>query len=196
MVTVVLGFAEAERPRAADLYWEAFGHKLGPAFSDVAVGREVVGAGLRPEQMLVARAGEPDGDVLGVCGFHEGAGGALDLTWSRLRARLSLPAAVRAMVVLGILETAGRPGVLVLDGLCVAPDQRGRGIGTALLDAAGELARERGLRAVGLSVVDTNPRAEALYRRLGFRPVRRARLGPLAGVYGFDGYTVMEREVS
>lgn len=193
MVTVILGFSEAERARAADRYWEAFGRKLGPAFSDAAVGREVVAAGLRPEQMLVAR--ESDGDVLGVCGFHEGARGALDLTWSRLRARLSLPATVRAMAVLGILETASRPGVLVLDGLCVAPEHRGRGIGTALLDAATDLARDRGLRAVGLSVVDANPRAEALYRRLGFRPVRLARLGPLAGVYGFDRYAIMEREV-
>lgn len=198
-----LGFEDGERGRVADLHWEAFRRKLGPAFADEATGRDVVRAGLRGDRVLVARLGgegaatsDDPSAVVGICGFHAAKAGALDLTWARLRSRLSLPAAVRATAVLGVLAASDRPGVLVLDGLCVAPEQRGRGIGTALLDAAGELARGRGLRAVGLSVVDTNPRAEALYRRLGFRSVRRGRLGPLAGVYGFDGYAVMEREVA
>ena len=54
----------------------------------------------------------------------------------------------------------------------VDPDCRGRGIGTALLDALIARARVLGLRAVSLSVEDGN-RARALYERAGFRVVGR-----------------------
>lgn len=38
--------------------------------------------------------------------------------------------------------------------------------------------------------------ARALYERQGFIPTGRGTLGLLAPVYGFDGYTTMELEVS
>jgi GNAT superfamily N-acetyltransferase len=59
-----------------------------------------------------------------------------------------------------------------IDGLAVWPeDLRSRGIGTALIRAAEELARERGLTTVGIGVGQDNPRAAGLYARLGYRPV-------------------------
>ncbi len=50
----------------------------------------------------------------------------------------------------------------------VRPDQRGRGVGRALLDAATERARALGCALVELSVDVTNPEAHAYYRRAGF----------------------------
>jgi ribosomal protein S18 acetylase RimI-like enzyme len=50
----------------------------------------------------------------------------------------------------------------------VAAEARGRGIGSALLDALVTLAREQGYRAVSLSVDRQNP-ARRLYERKGFR---------------------------
>jgi GNAT superfamily N-acetyltransferase len=50
----------------------------------------------------------------------------------------------------------------------VAAEARGRGVGSALLDALLTLARERGFRAVSLSVDRRNP-ARRLYERKGFR---------------------------
>ncbi|MFE7600121.1 GNAT family N-acetyltransferase [Streptomyces sp. NPDC057494] len=57
------------------------------------------------------------------------------------------------------------------NGLDVREDLRGRGIGTALILAAEDLARERGRTALGLGVADDNPRAAALYARLGYARV-------------------------
>jgi ribosomal protein S18 acetylase RimI-like enzyme len=54
----------------------------------------------------------------------------------------------------------------------VLPGQRGRGIGTALLEALEREARNRGIDRLSLSVERENP-AVALYQRLGFRPVDR-----------------------
>lgn len=50
----------------------------------------------------------------------------------------------------------------------VAIDARGRGIGSAMLDALLALAREEGYRAISLSVDRQNP-ARRLYERKGFR---------------------------
>ena len=118
--------------------------------------------------------------------------GAVARSWRATRSRLGRLAALRTAVVLAPLH---RAGVLVLDGLCVAADRRGCGTGSALLAAAADLAARRGDRAVQLSVVDTNPRAEALYRRLGFTVVGQGDVGPLAGVYGFRRYRTLQRPV-
>ena len=51
----------------------------------------------------------------------------------------------------------------------VVPEERGRGIGTALLRRLLELAGEGGFQQLSLSVEHDNP-ARRLYQRLGFRP--------------------------
>ena len=192
-VTIELGFDDHERARVASLYWEAFGRKLRPAFRDEPTGIAVVTTGLQPRHVLVARR---DGSLVGVCGFYGAGGGALELTWSHLRRVLSVPAAWRALVVLSVLSRSARPGALVLDGICVESAARGSGIGTALLNAATARARAEGARCVVLSVIEDNPRARALYERLGFTAREQGSLGPLRRVYGFDRFTTMEREIA
>lgn len=49
---------------------------------------------------------------------------------------------------------------------------RGQGVGTSLLNAAIELARELQAPGVSLSVSEHNPRAHKLYRSLGFEDLR------------------------
>jgi ribosomal protein S18 acetylase RimI-like enzyme len=186
------GFEESERERVGSLYWEAFRRKLRPAFLNDATGLETIQAAVRPDRMLVARIA---GEVAGVCGYNEQGAGAADISWGALRTRLSLIASIRAVLVLGVLSSRKRGDALVLDGICVHSDKRGRGVGTVLLDAAVEHAGSLGLKAVQLSVVDTNPRAEALYRRRGFQTVGTGSLDLLAPLYGFDRHTTMERRL-
>lgn len=50
----------------------------------------------------------------------------------------------------------------------VASERRGRGVGTALLAAAIDWARARGLHKLALSVFPHNEAAIALYRKFGF----------------------------
>ncbi|MEU3843509.1 GNAT family N-acetyltransferase [Streptomyces sp. NPDC028635] len=64
------------------------------------------------------------------------------------------------------------PGCPELNGLAVWPEHlRSRGIGSALIRAAEDLARERGVPRTGMGVARNNRRASALYARLGYRPL-------------------------
>lgn len=190
---IAIGFDDSERIRVGSLYWEAFHRKLQPAFADEETGLRIIRASLRAERMFVARVQDV---VVGVCGFMDQGIGATRLSWVALKSALPLQRAVRAALATSVLARSEAGDRLVLDGICVDRAHRGGGIGTALLGAAEQHARERGLRAVRLSVVDSNPRAEALYRRRGFTTVDGGSLGLLGYVYGFDRYTVMEKEVS
>lgn len=65
-------------------------------------------------------------------------------------------------------ETAA--GELYYDSLAVRSDHRHQGIASALLQAGMQRARDLGIARVGLLVDTANPRAERLYRKLGFLP--------------------------
>ena len=64
----------------------------------------------------------------------------------------------------------GGGGTWHLVAMWVSPDRRGQGIADRLVAAVCELARAQGAAQVALWVADANPRAQAFYRRLGFRP--------------------------
>jgi ribosomal protein S18 acetylase RimI-like enzyme len=102
----------------------------------------------------------------------------------RYRAYLSERLARDEAVVLGFFNDDGRllgfvlnyfsfssvsqGGIVVLNDLFVIPDERGRGIGEALIRRVWELARERGAVRVDLGTAKTNVAAQRLYERLGF----------------------------
>jgi ribosomal protein S18 acetylase RimI-like enzyme len=75
--------------------------------------------------------------------------------------------------------TAERPGCGFLGeavpglGLGVSPAHRRRGLGSALLAATVDLAREQGMGALGLSVSERNATARRLYERARFVVVGR-----------------------
>ena len=58
--------------------------------------------------------------------------------------------------------------------LAVEPRFRGQGVGTMLIDAATNLAREMNTPGISLSVAKDNDRAHRLYLHLGFEPVGAA----------------------
>lgn len=99
-------------------------------------------------------------------------------------------------LLLSLIERDCEDGVLLMDGIFVAPEARGRGVGSALLGAVVGEAAARGLSAVRLDVIDTNPRARAFYERLGFAPCGTTRLGLLRHVFRFAAATQMRLDVT
>lgn len=90
-----------------------------------------------------------------------------------LEYRILLVAELRGAIVGFCLVELGR-GESWIESVAVAPDRQGRGIGTALVAAAVELAERRAGPQVRLSVSDRNAAAYVVYRRLGFEVVARS----------------------
>ncbi len=70
--------------------------------------------------------------------------------------------------------------------LYVVPVQRGNGLGRALMDAAIDLARERGAAWMDLGTSETDVAARALYESLGFSNREGTPDGPLNYFYERD----------
>ena len=69
------------------------------------------------------------------------------------------------------MEYGGRDAFI--DDLFLRPDARGRGLGTAALEAALAACRELDVRAVHLEVDPQNTEAHALYKKMGLSSTRR-----------------------
>src|SRR5260370_42452123 len=74
-----------------------------------------------------------------------------------------------------ILSAEHCGSVAWLEELYVIPDHRSRGIGTPLVGAVLERARETGSVAVDLEIDADHSRVASLYQRLGFSPLQRSR---------------------
>ncbi len=190
---IQLGVPESHRHTAARLYDEAFSQKLAPIMPDRERRQALLSESLDPERAIVVLG---EGQLLGLAGFHHDGrslSGAID--WQGLRRHVGLWGALRATLVATLLERAPAPGELLMDGICVAPDARGRGLGTRLLRALCDHGAHLGIDRIRLDVIDTNPRARRLYEREGFVATETTELGPLRALFGFSAATTMVKRL-
>lgn len=114
----------------------------------------------------------PEGDVAGVCVGYDGA------RLHALRERFFETALLRMDLDMRGMADETSPDEYYLDTLAVFPAYRSHGLGGKLLMAQAARGHAMG-KPAGLLVDKINPKAEALYRRLGFIPVGER---PFAGV--------------
>lgn len=99
------------------------------------------------------------------------------------------------IVPLAMLERTPAKDTLQMDGICVSAQARGIGVGTALLDAVFQCAKDYGHSKVTLDVINTNPRAKSLYERKGFVAISEESTSVLRPLLGFDSATRMVKSV-
>ncbi|MCX7561053.1 GNAT family N-acetyltransferase [Sulfitobacter sp. F26204] len=186
---ITKGFMPQERQRVAALYWQAFAAKLIHVLGPPPKALEFIAAQLNPDFALVARG--PVGDILGVAGFKTAKGGLIGGEMADLAEVYGWFSALWRGPLLALIERDLARDILLMDGICVASAARGTGIGTALLRAIKDEAVAQGLGSVRLDVIDSNPRARALYEREGFVATGQETLGLLRPVFGFSSSTRM-----
>lgn len=190
-LTISQGLADRHRDQAALLYMEAFRPLLQPLLGDGPRSLDLLARSMNPTHAFVAtRAGQ----LAGLAGMQDGAGSLLDIGLPAMIQGYGLPGGSLRYLAMGLLLSRNRqPGTLLMDGIAVAPELRGQGIGTQLLQAVCEHARVGGYRDVRLDVLDNNPRARALYERSGFVAVKERSYPYLQRFFGFSSVTEMRR---
>ena len=194
VILIEHGFPETDRDRIAALYWEAFGAKLGRAMGPRSKALLFFAEALNPGHAICAR-GE-DGALLGVAGFKTPEGALVGGSVRDMARIYGWIGAVWRIALLAMLERDAENARFLMDGIFVAPEARGRGVGTELLAAVAVEARRRGYAEVRLDVVEGNDRARALYEREGFHAVGTQSTGLLHHVFGFRSATTMVRRIA
>ncbi len=187
------GFEDTERPLIADMYWQAFGGKLGSVMGPEARATAFIRDTLDPSHAICARSAE--GEVLGVVGFKTYESALVNGDRHDMMRHYGTIGATWRGTLMSMLMSDVENQRFVIDGVFVRDTARGMGVGTRLLDAAASEARSRGYAEVRLDVIDTNTRARALYERCGFTALAAQNLGILRHVFGFRSATPMTRFV-
>ena len=191
-VQIAQGLPPAHRDAAVRLYWQAFGGKLGAVLGPENKAWAFLHRVMRADHCFVALEGDA---LLGLAGFKSPAGSFAGGRMADLRVVYGWGGAIWRAALLQLLSREVDNARFLLDGICVAPQARSRGIGATLLARIESEARTRGYGAVRLDVIGDNWRARALYQRQGYRAVRTERLGVLRHVFGFATSTTMIKHV-
>ena len=183
------GFEEKDRQLAAELYWDAFGKKLGRVLGPRHKALTFFERIMRTDHAISAYAA--DETLLGIAGFKTAKGALADGSFRDMRDVYGLMSASWRTATIALLERDVENKSFLMDGIFVANNARGQGVGTQLLNAIKQEARQRGYASVRLDVIDTNPRAKALYLRNGFVEAGDHNLGLLRLIFGFRTATRM-----
>lgn len=191
-IEIVRGIPQGLEREATAIYYAAFRQKLTPFLgADEALALERLQTQLNVSQAFVAIK---EDKVLGLVGFHHEGQLLVDIGAGSLFSAFG-PIGGLWRIALGILVSrTPAKGEFLLDGIAVHADARGQGVGTRLFEIAFAFAREHGYTHVRLEVVNSNPRAQQLYERLGFVAVKTENV-PFLKRMGFTAVTTMRYDL-
>ena len=193
-LSIEIGVADTDRLRAAQLYEEAFGAKLGIAISRQEHRINLLRDGINLSHAITVLEGEY---LVGLAGFTTNStaftGG---ITYRKILRELGFFKGQKAALVLGLFERKARENELLMDGIAVASEYRGKGYGSKLFAALIDYAKEHNYQTIRLDVIDTNPDARRLYERLGFVAERTNTFEGLRPWLGFGASTTMVYSLS
>jgi [ribosomal protein S18]-alanine N-acetyltransferase len=138
---------------------------------------------VRAATVIAIRAARPS-DAAFIGQLSAQAFGEFDPSAARATARMMLESGARTLLAelgerplgFGIMR-AETEGVLALNAIAVAPEERGRGVGRRLMQAVERYARDHGFRSITLNTAQANLGALDLFLRSGFVIVQRATTG-------------------
>lgn len=198
VVQIQRGLPEHLREEGVLLFEEAFGDKMRTAVPDRDTRLRFMARVYAADRIVAATR---DGGLLGMMGLSSGSGryrgGLVDVPLDPrpFRDLLGWGGAMRAVAGLWMADHRPTREELYVDGVAVVAEARGQGIGTRMMDEAAAIARENGKRWLRLDVISSNPRAQALYERLGYRVTNVTRTRWMARWMGYDAIISMERAV-
>ncbi|NRA22491.1 MAG: GNAT family N-acetyltransferase [Oceanospirillaceae bacterium] len=188
-----VGLPEKYRNSAVDLYDEAFGQKFAVAIPSKEkrilflkkcfVLDYVIGAVYKDKLIGIAGFQTPEGSLTG------------GITYSELLSELGVFKGNWAAVIFDLYERKAASKELIMDGIAVHFEARGKGVGGHLLTEIAKYAKEHKFNSVRLDVIDINSKAKALYERMGFKSVKTESYPYLKWLLGFSGSTTMELSV-
>jgi len=164
------------RASAARLYFEALKEKLEPILGGNGRTHGVLAKNIANDRCITAFCGDK---LVGMMGIQTGKRGFVNPSLRTMVRIYGVIGGIIRMGGLAVLHHPVGPDEVYVDGVAVASEMRGRGIGTHLFELLEQAVLKKEIKKISLEVIDTNPRAKALYQRLGFEVVKTQTVWPL-----------------
>ncbi len=189
------GFQEEASKDVAQIYAHAFKRKFENVIGDEDTVSKMIEGGLNPNCSLICYQ---EDQVVGLLGFHMGKNSFINIGLSDFIKEFGLIKGFLKGLASEIIFYR-KPVVsneLLMDGIAVKENFRGKGIGTKLFDELFLWARKNEYRAIHLDVIDENEKAKALYQRLGFEDVSYEKMPAfIQRLIGVSGVTHMRKAI-
>ena len=195
MINIRRGFEEKDRSKAAKLYVIAFKRKFEKLLGEEAILQRMFEKAMNSDFSLCAYE---DGNLLGICGFHAGKHGLVEIKGRDFIENFGLIKGLWKAFLTDMIFTrkVKSKKELLMDGIAVDKDNRGQGIGSKLFQALIEYGIEENYNSIRLDVIDENPKAKALYQKLGFKETYYEKVPKyISKLIGVSGVTAMVKEL-
>ncbi len=181
---------------AAQLYALAFQNKFKRILGDTEAVTELMKNSINRHNAISAVSS--DNELLGISGFHLNKTSLVGLKLKDFTKHFGFSRGCFKYVILAILfyRKPDTKTQLLMDGIAVKEDNRGQGIGKLLFSELEQFARDKNLSSIKLDVIDENPKAKKLYKRIGFVCTKHHKL-PLFifKLIGVSGVTTMVKKL-
>jgi ribosomal protein S18 acetylase RimI-like enzyme len=161
---------------AIRLYFNALKEKLEPILGSDGRAQEALASNIATDKCLVAIC---DGKLVGVMGVQTNKRGFVNPSLKTMAGIYGSFGGILRTGGLALLHHTVGSDELYVDGVAVASEMRGKGIGSHFFELIEQAVSKKRIKTISLEVIDTNPRAKALYERLGFKAVKTQTLWPL-----------------
>ncbi|AFA49901.1 GNAT family N-acetyltransferase [Acetobacterium woodii] len=170
-VKITNTITENQKIAVAKLFYEAFTKKFSTLWlfaKNEAQAIAVLCECINYEKGLYAIS---ENNILGFIGLETGDGLFVNFKFSTLTEVFGFLGATWRFIAYGIYRLLHNNRIdqeVHIDPIVVSIQARGMGVGTQLLNATIDFARSIDRKCLFLEVVDTNPEAQKLYKRIGF----------------------------
>ena len=178
---------------AIDIFHEAFAEKFRIGFSNGDQLYRLFHDSLDRDNCIVALQGD---ELLGILTYQTVQGEFFHPRFGALIGRFWPWRALRIALNLLLLDESAKPDEFIVSSISVSAQARGLGVGTRLMNAAEELARESDKNFMSLAVIGKNEAARRLYERLGYRVTSSQQGRLIRWLTGDDVVHHMEKTLS
>ena len=192
-VRILHSLEEQHVHSAIAIFYEAFAEKFHIGFSNAEQVYRLFHDSLNRDNCIVALQGH---ELLGILTYQTTQVEFFHLRVGALLGRFWPWRALRMALNLVLLDESAKPNEFIVSSISVSEQSRGLGVGTRLMNAAEELARESGKNLMSLGVVGQNKDARRLYERLGYRVTATSRGRLIRWVTGDSVVHRMEKSLA
>ncbi|MCW4022933.1 MAG: GNAT family N-acetyltransferase [archaeon] len=190
-VELKFGVPENQKVQLASIAYDAFESKFNKFYGNKNKVIDFMSKNLRNDRTIRA---QKNGKTVGFAGLEYKNKGFIDPDFTKTFHVFGVLSPVAFFITkLFVLANQTKPKELHLESIAVSKNERGKGIGSKLLQFVLNYARSKGFSRIVLEVVDHNRRAKKLYESFGFEQVSVNKIPyPMSFLVGFGSIIQMD----